>query len=667
MINFFQAQRLSLKKIRFNKGKSLFVIVPISLMFGIIVIAASEAKNLIQVAHNSIFSPIQSQNEVVEVNKSSAMNLRQALSETSTDGYTSTDNGIVSAISNVEKVSLISELPLENVKTDNIFADKTVYITSLAGLDNEYAQLYTTSNFTYTEGQPIPIILNANDFAEVYEDWQGKTEISVDFTKATDPSQTSALESQSPVKTKAISYNRADLLGKTITISFGGLDAISDISQESTTTGYKYTQKTAEAIAKEVATRKTALEKYWNYDKISTPLTYTFVIAGISEGTDKTKAYIPSAFATKLLQDYLQNEISARNTTAIPLADQNATYTGLVYDGVNLQTDTTSTIFAGIRNQVTSQVGTQIDSVNSQIDQQNQQIATINNQNQAIYSQIKKNVSSSTGGEGGRGPGGMTPPNIPRFKSVTSSISKLSTSTIKISYSGAAASYSIPGLVYSKNRTTSEVAGEYVSFDFTKAISLPSKSILIKINSIANRDQVVTDLNAKGYSYQDYSQYKQYDKLESYLYLILNIASIIFMAVTALFILINMAKFVSEGRKEIGIFRAIGATKSDIGLIFILQSLSYILLSLIFGAALGVGAVLGLSQLMVGQAQSFINTAVGSTVILNSGITQANFLNFDYQMVLIYAGCLILITLIVSLIPSSQAARVSPVEAIRNS
>ena len=43
MINLFQAQKLSLKKIGFNKGKSLFVIVPISLMFGIIVLAASEA------------------------------------------------------------------------------------------------------------------------------------------------------------------------------------------------------------------------------------------------------------------------------------------------------------------------------------------------------------------------------------------------------------------------------------------------------------------------------------------------------------------------------------------------------------------------------------------------------------------------------------------------
>ena len=42
MMNFFQAQKLGLKKIKFSKGKSLFVIIPIALMFAIIVVAASE-------------------------------------------------------------------------------------------------------------------------------------------------------------------------------------------------------------------------------------------------------------------------------------------------------------------------------------------------------------------------------------------------------------------------------------------------------------------------------------------------------------------------------------------------------------------------------------------------------------------------------------------------
>jgi ABC-type lipoprotein release transport system permease subunit len=128
-----------------------------------------------------------------------------------------------------------------------------------------------------------------------------------------------------------------------------------------------------------------------------------------------------------------------------------------------------------------------------------------------------------------------------------------------------------------------------------------------------------------------------------------------------------MAKFVSEGRKEIGIFRAIGASKGDIRMIFILQTLSYIVIAILAGIVVGVVTVAGLSNVMVNSAQTFINSAVGSTVVLNGNIMAANFLNFNYSMILLYAGGLLLVTLLVSLIPSSQAARVSPVEAIRNS
>jgi ABC-type antimicrobial peptide transport system permease subunit len=359
------------------------------------------------------------------------------------------------------------------------------------------------------------------------------------------------------------------------------------------------------------------------------------------------------------MSDYLGSAISARNSTEIPVADQNATYTGLVYDGVALTSDSTSTVFAGIRNQVNNQVATQIDDVNKQIANQNQEINNANQRNR----QISREFQAGAGGV----PGGGPMRGFPGFQSINSTISQLDSSSIKVSYEGMAISYNIPGLVYNKDRTSGEVAGEYKSFDLTQQVPLPSTAILVKISDLNSREQVVSDLNSKGYSYQDFSQYKQFSQLESYLYLGLNVASIVFMAITALFILINMAKFVSEGKKEIGIFRAIGATKGDIRLIFILQSLSYILISIFLGALIGIGSVLLISGLMINSAQSFINTAVGKSVILSQGVSQMDFMGFNYQLIAIYIGILIVVTLIVSLIPSSQAARVSPVEAIRNS
>lgn len=660
-MKIIQAFKLALKKIKFNKGKSLFVIIPIALMVAIIVLASSEAINLINVAHNSIFSPIQSQNEVIELSKNASTNPREALSNAST-GYTSTDNSIISNIANVESVGLISTLPVSNIQTKDLFTDNTITISSIAGLDSKYASLYTNSDFNYTEGSAIPIILNANDFSIAYEDWQGKTEISIDFAASANPENNDALNAQSPIKTKALAYNRDDLIGKTFTISFGGLDSISDISQSSTSTGIKFTKKTQTELDTEIATRKTAIQKYWNYDQISKPLTYTFIVAGISEGSDKTKAYIPQEFATKLMSDYLQNEITARNSTAIPSADQNATYTGLVYDGVALTSDTTSSIFAGIRNQVNNQITSQIDEINKTIDSQNSAISSANAANREAMEKMRESFRAS-----GQGPGG-NPPSMPNvsFKSISSTISKLSSSSIKVSYSGMGTSYSIPGLVYNKDRTTGEVAGEYTSFTSGAEVPLTSNTILIKINSLDNRESVVSELNSKGYNFQDYSQYKQYDRLESYLYLALNIGSIVFMVITALFILINMAKFVSEGRREIGIFRAIGGTKGDIRLMFVLQSIAYILISIVSGIVIGFIAVAALANIMVTYAQQFINAAVGSAVTLSGNIAASDFSSLNFVTIGIYALALIIVTLVVSLIPSSQAANVSPVEAIRN-
>jgi putative ABC transport system permease protein len=148
--------------------------------------------------------------------------------------------------------------------------------------------------------------------------------------------------------------------------------------------------------------------------------------------------------------------------------------------------------------------------------------------------------------------------------------------------------------------------------------------------------------------------------------LILTVASGVFVVITGLFVLINMAKFVSESRKEIGIFRAIGATKSDIRIMFMQQSLSYIALSIVGGGLLGIGLVYGLSGIMVTSAQKFITSTLGSSLVLTHTLNIADFMKIDFTMLGIYIAGLVLMTLFVSLIPAQQAAKVSPVEAIRN-
>lgn len=661
MINIFQAQRLASKKVTFNKSKSLFVIIPITLLFTIIVIAASEALSMINVAHDSIFSPLASQNEVLELTKNQQPLPRFMQQEESESGYSLTDNVLISTIDNVEKTSFVSELPISLIKVEGLFTDNAISISSLAGLDPDFAALYTDQDFTYTEGEPIPIILNANDFVEIYEDWQGKSEISIDYTQASDPSKIDELSSQTPVKSRAIAYNREGLLGKIINISFGGLDDIYTIKQETTSTGIKYVLKTTEEITAEENARKAAIEKYWDYELIAQPLVYQFKVVGISEGSDKSFTYIPASFASQLMNNYVSNELAARNGTEIPTDDQNSVYLGLVFDGVSVENDSNSSIFAGIRRQVNAQVEDQFAQVNEQIESQNQQIAQANAQNTNLQREFADSLEKPQPGQGMGG--GFRFPSMVHINSV----SNLDSGNIKISYPGSTNTYTVPGLIFEQDRSSSEILGEYTAFDLeTGTIPLTANTILIKLNDIVNREQVVSDLNEKGFNYQDYSQYKAYEQLESQLSVILNVASVIFMAISALFVLINMAKFVSEGKREIGIFRAIGATQGDIRTLFILQSLIYILLSIGFGLVSGYLIINLISTPMAGYAQELLNNITGGGITLASGINSQSFLSFNAELILIYSAILILVTLIVSLIPANQAARISPVEAIRN-
>jgi ABC-type antimicrobial peptide transport system permease subunit len=621
MINIFQTIKISLRKVKFNKPKSIFIILPISLMFALLFIASSEALSLINVTEKSIFSSIESQNETIELNKNGTtqggpggMRTFSFSSDSEDQSYTNSDVSTIESLENVEQANLVTETPVENVKTSDLFEGLNIELNGLAGLDSEYANLYTDESFEYSEGEAIPIILNANDFIENYQDWQGKDEIVIDLSKLRNSGPpedgTDPIADQNPNKTKSVSYTKEDLIGKEITVTVGGLDELQNYTQEPSSNGLTFKKKTAETLATEETTRKDEISKYWDYSKISTPLTYTFKIVGIAEGSDKTKTYIPTAFADKLLKDYIQNEISARNTTAIATEDLNSKFQGLVFDGVSLKDDSLSALFSGIKRQVGGQ--------------------------------LKQPPAS----------GSFSVQSAPQ--------------NIKIGLPDESTSYKIPGFVLNKDRTTEEITGEYRSFDMAKQIPLDSTTILVKINSIDSRDQVIDALNEKGYFYQDFSKYKEFEQLETYLYTGLNIASIIFMIVTALFILINMARFVSESRKEIGIFRAIGATRMDIRSIFIIQSLLYIIIAIILGIVIGLIGVLGLSNLMLGSAQQFINTTIGEILPLTGDINQMDFINFNYQTIGIYTGILLIVTLIVSLWPAEQAAKVSPVEAIRN-
>jgi ABC-type antimicrobial peptide transport system permease subunit len=90
------------------------------------------------------------------------------------------------------------------------------------------------------------------------------------------------------------------------------------------------------------------------------------------------------------------------------------------------------------------------------------------------------------------------------------------------------------------------------------------------------------------------------------------------------------------------------------------------------GVGYAAGSVLGyiinllVSPLMGSWFDKFTANTVGETVEVLGEIDYSAFRNIDISSFLLFSGILAVITIVIALIPSYTASRVSPVEAIKN-
>ncbi|HOK17616.1 MAG TPA: FtsX-like permease family protein [Candidatus Paceibacterota bacterium] len=127
-----------------------------------------------------------------------------------------------------------------------------------------------------------------------------------------------------------------------------------------------------------------------------------------------------------------------------------------------------------------------------------------------------------------------------------------------------------------------------------------------------------------------------------------------------------MGKFITEGKKEIGILRAVGATKSDIKKIFITQAFIYVLIGYLIGLILGVGLNFAIASPAKTWFDSFINQTIKESFGVANPVSTSIFSNINLQALGIYTAILLVITILVSLILATKASNISPVEAIRS-
>jgi len=323
------------KKLKERTGKAMFLILPITILFALSIIISSQTLNFKNAVDESVFGTIDEQARLIELSKPEIEYTPGMPRSSSSDTQlTETDLAVINSIDNVQNAVLNSSIPISNLYTNDLFVDTEVQLQSLTGLDSTTAALYTEEIFTYTEGESIPIILNASAFITKYQDWDGQTEFSLNFREMRD--RGADITTLTPVKSKAIDYNKADLIGKEFTIQIGGLDEIANFTNQRESGVITMSLLSAEELQTLENERENAIAPYWDMQKLSTPITKTFKIVGVIEDSSDHRTYVPNNFNTVIMNEYITNQLNARTATDIPTELLDNVFTGLTYDQYEL-------------------------------------------------------------------------------------------------------------------------------------------------------------------------------------------------------------------------------------------------------------------------------------------------------------------------------------------
>jgi ABC-type antimicrobial peptide transport system permease subunit len=594
---------LIFKKLAVKTGKALFLIVPIALLTALSLIAFSQAANFQKATADSVFGTIATQNTVLQITKAQNQEGGGFGGGRGQSTVFSTDDvATVKGIQNVSSASVNYNLPINSIKSTNLVDKRTVDFAGLTVATPEIGSLYTKEKFEYIESQPIPIIVNAASMTEQYEDWGGKESVTIarpqrpqQGQQGPTREQRQSINSLLPFKNEVITQTKEDLMNKEFDINFGGLDQLATFSNSVDADNIIYTKiSEAEKISKENA-RKDTISKYWDYTKVSTPLTYKFKVVGYIKSDSKRFMYIPEAFAEKVMAKLIDNQLAARNQTPIPVSELGSVYRGITYNGLTLNT---------------------------------------------------------TQGNANRGPQGGGVPGQRQDAAANPATAPV-------------IAYTIPGLVIQSDPNTNTIQNALTDTDIFSQTSKTSQILTVKFNNVDNKEQVIRDLNAKGFAYVDTSNSGVFKDLQSTLTNILRYTPILFGALIAAILGLNMAKTISEGKKEIGIMRALGFTKGNIVGLFGLQGIVYTLIGSVFGLLLGLVGNFIIANISYSRFQDLVSKTVSESFGVKPNIELSQFQKFDFGNASLLALVLLILTVLISLFFSIRASNISPVEAIK--
>lgn len=149
------------------------------------------------------------------------------------------------------------------------------------------------------------------------------------------------------------------------------------------------------------------------------------------------------------------------------------------------------------------------------------------------------------------------------------------------------------------------------------------------------------------------AEFEQIQRAFLYFDLALGVIGLIALFTASLGIVNTMVMSITERRREIGVLKSLGADELDIRLLFLVES--------------GVIGMLGtVAGILFGWAITRVVSAIAQAYMRSQGIPPVNVFALPAWLILIALGVGVGVSVAAGFYPAARAARVDPVEVLRN-
>lgn len=162
--------------------------------------------------------------------------------------------------------------------------------------------------------------------------------------------------------------------------------------------------------------------------------------------------------------------------------------------------------------------------------------------------------------------------------------------------------------------------------------------------------------SVKALGYRTFSFAEQFDEIRRFFFyfdLALGLIGLIALITASLGIVNTMVMSIVERTREIGVLKSLGADESEVRLLFLVES----------GVIGSIGAITGI---VFGWLITRVASAVARTIMENQDVDAVELFALPWWLILIAFGFGLLVSLIAGFYPAARAARVDPIQALRN-